>query len=422
MLFNSIALIRLRRFRKSNISSLFMVHLTEDQVSRYLEKRLTRMERVEFSEHLSICEQCRAQVIQSTEFQRFASNGIFALTGVTPERKFSPWRFRRLTGTERLAIDMRNHLCPAALAKEPKEPRDEEIEPQRAGRLDWSGSLWRRIFGGGTWGIATGAAAAIALLAIVWFTRSQEDGVKLVTIRDSNKELKIGAHGFIGTYLLESAESRQINTEIAQIVNDGKLTAPRAIRALQDEKPRQSQGNTPANDSFKLQRPVQTAVDTTTPLFQWTSRSKATGYLVNVVVDDRNNRQVAKSGVIPASGNETSLYQWRLPEDTPLRRGETYRWYVTALGSDDGGHSAAFDEPAAKFLVLSGGESENLAGLKTKAGGSQLVAGLLDLQAGLLDDAERKFDELRQTENQTEEGKSFLKKVITGVKTLKGNR
>ena len=72
--------------------------------------------------------------------------------------------------------------------------------------------------------------------------------------------------------------------------------------------------------------------------------------------------------------------------------------------------------------MLSGGESENLAGLKTKAGGSQLVAGLLDIQAGLLDDAERKFDELRQTENQTDEGKSFLRKVITEVKTLKGDR
>jgi hypothetical protein len=105
-----------------------------------------------------------------------------------------------------------------------------------------------------------------------------------------------------------------------------------------------------------------------------------------------------------------------------LRRGATYRWYVTALVSDSDGHSATVDEPAAKFFVLSGGESENLAGLKTKAGGSQLVAGLLDIQAGLLDDAERKFDELRQTENQTDEGKSFLKKVIIEVKTLKGDR
>ncbi len=153
-----------------------MVHLTQDQVSRYLEKRLTRMERVEFSEHLSICEQCRAQVIQSTEFQRFASNGIFALTGVTRERKLSRFRFGRLTGAERLAIDMRNHLCPSALAKKPS---DEEIDPLRSNRIDWAGSLWRRIFAGGTWGIATGAAAAIALLVIVWFTRSQEDGVKL---------------------------------------------------------------------------------------------------------------------------------------------------------------------------------------------------------------------------------------------------
>jgi hypothetical protein len=417
MLLILIALIQLRPFRKSKIPSLFMVHLTEDQVSRYLEKRLTRMERVEFSEHLAICEQCRAQVIRTAEFQRFASNGIFALTGVARERKFSPWRFRRLTGTERLAIDMRNQLCPSVLAKE---PRDQETELQRIDRFDWRRSWWQRIFV--PWGLATGAAAAIALLVIFWFTRFQEDGVKLVTIRDSNKELKIGAHGFIGTYLFESTESRQINTEIAQIVNDGKLTAPRAIRALQDEGPRQLAGNAPANDSFKLQRPVWTAVDTTTPLFQWTSRSKATGYLVNVVVDDGNNRQVAKSGVIPASGDESSVYQWRLPEDNPLRRGETYRWYITALTSDNGGHSAAVDQPAVKFSVLSGGESENLAGLKTKAGGSQFVAGLLDLQAGLLDDAERKFDELRQTENQTEEGKSFLRKVITEVKTLKGDR
>jgi hypothetical protein len=395
-----------------------MVHLTEDQVSRYLEKRLTRPERVAVSEHMSICEQCRAQVIQRNEFQRLAANGIFALTGVTRERKFSPLRFRQLTGTERLAIDMRNQLCPSVLS----ESREEEMEPQRANRLDWPGSLWRQIFGGGTWGIATGAAAAIALLVIVWFTRSPGDSAKLVTIRDANKELKIGAHGFIGTSLFESVESRQINSAIAQIVNDGKLTAPPIIRALQDEEPRQLHGNMPASDLFKLQSPVRTGVDTTTPLFQWASQSKATGYLVNVVVDDRDNRQVAKSGLIPASGHDTSLYQWRLPEDTPLRRGETYRWYVTALVSDNGRHSAAVDEPAAKFFVLSRGESENLADLKTKADGSLLVAGLLDLQAGLLDDAERKFDDLRQTENQTEEGKSFLRKVITGVKTLKGDR
>src|SRR5260370_9644932 len=104
MLFNSIALIRLRRFRKSKISSLFMVHLTEDQVSRYLEKRLTRMERVAVSEHLSNCEQCRAQVIRSTEFQRSASNGILTLTGATGESKLSIMRCRQLNPSQLLAL------------------------------------------------------------------------------------------------------------------------------------------------------------------------------------------------------------------------------------------------------------------------------------------------------------------------------
>ncbi|MBV8641388.1 MAG: hypothetical protein JO070_08355, partial [Verrucomicrobia bacterium] len=49
------------------------------------------------------------------------------------------------------------------------------------------------------------------------------------------------------------------------------------------------------------------------------------------------------------------------------------------------------------------------------------VTGLLDLHAGLLDDAEKQFDGLRLSENQTDEGKAFLEKMITKVKTLKGD-
>ena len=168
-----------------------------------------------------------------------------------------------------------------------------------------------------------------------------------------------------------------------------------------------------------MQCPVWTVVDSATPTFQWTARSNVAGYLVNVLADDRANRKIAKSEVISVSGSETLPYHWRLPGNTPWERGKAYRWYVTALINDNSAHLTAVDELAVKFSVLS--ESENLAGLKAKAGGSQLVAALLDLQAGLLDDAERKFDGLRQNQDQTDEGKAFLAKVIAEVRTLKGD-
>ena len=395
-----------------------MVHLTEDQVHRYLEKRLTRTERVLVSEHLSACEQCRTQVTLNPDFQRFAADGISALTGATGKRKAYRLPFRRLTGTERLAIDMRLHLCPPVLADG---QRNEAVERQRTMSLERMGSLWRRVFSGKNWGLMTGAGAATAvLLVVVWFYQFPGRRSELLTIRDADKILKIGAHGIVGSYLSRSAESRQLNAELARMVNQGEITAPRAILALHDA-PSEVLSSAPANDVLKMQCPVGTAIDTATPVFQWAARSNATGYVVTVTANDRTGREVARSEVIPASGAETSLYLWRLPENTPLERGETYRWHVIALVNDGGAHLTTNDEPAAKFAVLSKNESENLAASKANAGGSQLVTGLLDLHAGLLDDAEKQFDGLRLSENQTDEGKAFLEKLITKVKTLKGD-
>jgi hypothetical protein len=390
-----------------------MVHLTGDQVRRYLEKRLTRSERVSASEHLAACEQCRAQVTQSPEFQRLASRGITALTGITREKKLPRLPFRELTGTERLAIDMHEDLCPSVLVDG---ERNESTEPQWPDRAERPGYWWRQIFAGRPWGIATGAAAALAI--IVWFAHSREGGGKLVTIRDADKEFKIGAHGLIGTYLSDAAVSRKLNTDVARMLNHGELTAPGAVRALRDGSS-QFQHSASASDTLIMQRPVRTVVDSETPMFQWAAHSNARGYVVKVVSNDRFSREVATSTVIPAAGSESSLYQWRLPENTPLARGQTYLWYVTILVNDSKGVSSPVDETAAKFSVLSKDESENLAGLKKQAGGSEMVAGLLDLQAGLLDDAEQKFDNLRQKEDQTDEGRALLGKFVAKVKTLK---
>jgi hypothetical protein len=169
-------------------------------------KGLSRVECVSVSEHLSTCEQCRGQVTLSPEFERLASHGITALTGLTRERKLSDFPFRQSTGTKRLATDMRNYLCPSVLADG---HQSESIEPPRWER---SGSLRRRVFAARIWSIATWAtvAAAAALVAVFWISRAPEEGGKLVTIRDFDKELSVEAHGLIGTDLSGLTESQQL--------------------------------------------------------------------------------------------------------------------------------------------------------------------------------------------------------------------
>jgi hypothetical protein len=81
-----------------------MVHLTQDQVSRYLEKRLTRTERVELSEHLSICEHCRPK---STEHRSFQIRGQRNICPTGRSGKFS-LRFRAINSRRAVAIDMQS--------------------------------------------------------------------------------------------------------------------------------------------------------------------------------------------------------------------------------------------------------------------------------------------------------------------------
>jgi hypothetical protein len=48
-----------------------------------------------------------------------------------------------------------------------------------------------------------------------------------------------------------------------------------------------------------------------------------------------------------------------------------------------------------------------------------LIDGLLDLQVGLLDDAEADFQALLEEPSQTSEGKTLLRRLVQGAEKLK---
>src|SRR5262249_23678972 len=152
-------------------------------------------------------------------------------------------------------------------------------EPQWTISLERMGSLWRRVFRGRNWGLMTGAAPATAVLVVVgWVGRFPGGRRGVLVVCDADKILQLGGHGLVGSYLSRSAESLQLNAELARMVNQGEITTPRVILALRGE-PSQVKGSAPTNDVRKMQCPVGTAIDTATPVFQWAARSKATGYV-----------------------------------------------------------------------------------------------------------------------------------------------
>ena len=77
------------------------------------------------------------------------------------------------------------------------------------------------------------------------------------------------------------------------------------------------------------------------------------------------------------------------------------------------------EEPSTKFSVLSEEELAHINEANKANQGDQLIAGLLDLRVGLLDDAEANFQALLEEPSQTAEGKTLLRRLIEGIEKLK---
>ena len=135
-----------------------------------------------------------------------------------------------------------------------------------------------------------------------------------------------------------------------------------------------------AREALTVVTPIATATENDRPEFRWTAARDATEYRVAVL--DRTLKLVAESG---------SLRDLRWTPGTPLPRGGVYSWQVTA--STPAGRVIAPAPPAseARFTILATDAVERLRAARQAYEGSHLALGLLDAQAGLLEDAEREL-------------------------------
>jgi hypothetical protein len=131
---------------------------------------------------------------------------------------------------------------------------------------------------------------------------------------------------------------------------------------------------------FVLLGPLGTVVLSDRPFFRWQPLQGASGYKA-AVYDPDFNRTVF-SGLLTGT-------QWQAT--TPLWRGVTYHWLVTAIKDGSEIKSPAPPAPEAKFRVLERAKFEEIEQARRAYAGSHLVTGLFYARMGLLEEAEGEF-------------------------------
>lgn len=132
-----------------------------------------------------------------------------------------------------------------------------------------------------------------------------------------------------------------------------------------------------ASRAFSLHSPVGTVVLDDRPRFHWAARSDARSYAV--VVADTQSSAIAASG---SSGTAS----WR--PSTPLPRGRTYAWQVTAHTGLESIVSPGLSAPEARFHVAT---REVVA--EVEAARTHIERGVVMAERGVLDDAERELEQ-----------------------------
>jgi len=140
---------------------------------------------------------------------------------------------------------------------------------------------------------------------------------------------------------------------------------------------------------MRVIRPMRTLIQSGPTTFQWTTAGRTTSYTVHVVDDQTQEEAATSLQISPAS---SAVCAWTDP--VSLTPGKRYRWYVTAIINEQEIDAPGIEEPRAKFSVLSESELTHLDELKKTNRGDHLVNGLLNLRAGLLDDAKDDFQSL----------------------------
>jgi hypothetical protein len=137
-------------------------------------------------------------------------------------------------------------------------------------------------------------------------------------------------------------------------------------------------------DTFNLVAPVATGTVSDRPRFEWQPLAGADGYIVTVF-DERSS--------VVAQGAAVTETNWEPP--TPLPRDRTFVWQVTAHRGSQSITAPAAPTPPARFHIIGESQAKVLGEVEAGHPQSHLLAGILNMQAGVVDAAIRHLKEVK---------------------------
>ncbi|HEV7499501.1 MAG TPA: hypothetical protein VGQ33_05825, partial [Vicinamibacteria bacterium] len=236
---------------------------------------------------------------------------------------------------------------------------------------------------------ALAAAATVAMVAVVSWRRPPAEvrppgemtiapPAAIASLKDGDRHLTLSADGVVSGVSGLDAGLRGALTAALR----GTLPAPQGLAPLQSG-PGALMGTESTAATFALRSPLGTRVSADRPTLRWTAQPGARSY--EVAVYDQDLRKQLASG--PVAGTE-----WT--PATPLARGRTYLWQVSAVTPGGRITAPAPPAPEARFEVASPALMAEVERRRAPAPASHLVAALAFVQAGLLDDAETELQAL----------------------------
>jgi hypothetical protein len=225
-----------------------------------------------------------------------------------------------------------------------------------------------------------------------------DDSAKVAVLKDAGDEVTIDIDGHVTGLDQVSEKSRQ---HVARVALSEQIEPADVLGRLSGEQSglRGSDGD---QQEFRLLYPVRRVVIEDRPVFRWASLPGVASYRVYVL--DADGNQVSQSEELPPTQT-----QWKAL--VRFRRGQIFSWVVTALVDGKKVVAPSASAPEMKFAVLSTADFQELTRLEKT--NSHLALGVFYARVGLLDEAEREFQNLVELNPQSELPRKLLQSVRT---------
>lgn len=221
---------------------------------------------------------------------------------------------------------------------------------------------------------------------------------ELVALNDGGSRVALDRQGRLKG--MEGAPP-DVRLAVSRALSSRRLEPSPLLKSLAEGEGGTLMGGGASGASFAPRWPVGKVVRETRPAFSWSPLPGARSYTVSVV--DSKFRPVAQS---------RPLDQPSWTTDTPLARGATYSWQVTAKLADGTEVTApAAPTPQARFRVLDAEAQDRLTRLEKAAPNSRLARGVAYAQAGLLDEAEAEFKALLKENPRSQVARDLLRSL-----------